>query len=101
HYPVGMIVFVTGATAGFGEAIARRFLKDGASVIGTGRRKVRLEKLQAELGDKFLPLHFDVGCREEAEKAIAGLPAGFADVDVLVNNAGGAIGLDPAQSAHL
>jgi len=96
-----MIVFVTGATAGFGEAIARRFLSDGATVIGTGRRGDRLETLHTDLGDKFHPLPFDVGSREQVEKAITGLPAELAAVDVLVNNAGGAIGLDPAQAAEL
>jgi 3-hydroxy acid dehydrogenase/malonic semialdehyde reductase len=96
-----MIVFITGATAGFGQATAHRFAKDGAKVIGTGRRKNRLEELKTELGDNFLPLAFDVTKREEVQSAIAGLPESFREVDVLVNNAGGAIGLDPAQSADL
>jgi 3-hydroxy acid dehydrogenase/malonic semialdehyde reductase len=96
-----MIVFVTGTTSGFGQATARRFARDGAKVIGTGRRKERLEQLKAELGDNFLPLSFDVGEREQTQHAIANLPKEFADVDVLVNNAGGALGLDPAQSADL
>jgi 3-hydroxy acid dehydrogenase/malonic semialdehyde reductase len=96
-----MIVFITGATAGFGQATARRFAKDGAKIIGTGRRENRLQELKGELGDNFLPLTFDVSKREEVENAIAGLPEGFREVDVLVNNAGGAIGLDPAQSADL
>ncbi|MBV9766932.1 MAG: SDR family NAD(P)-dependent oxidoreductase [Acidobacteriaceae bacterium] len=96
-----MIVFVTGATAGFGLAIARRFLRDGAKVIGTGRRKNRLDELKDELGSAFLPLGFDVGKRSEVEQAIGSLPGEFAEVDVLVNNAGGAIGLDPAQTAEL
>jgi 3-hydroxy acid dehydrogenase/malonic semialdehyde reductase len=96
-----MIVFVTGATSGFGEVIARRFAEDGAKVIGTGRRKERLDRLQQELGQKFLPLAFDVGKRDEVEHAVAALPPDFAAVDVLVNNAGGAIGLDPAQKANL
>jgi 3-hydroxy acid dehydrogenase/malonic semialdehyde reductase len=96
-----MIVFITGATAGFGQATARRFAKDGAKIIGTGRRENRLQELKSELGDNFLPLTFDVSKREEVENAIAGLPEGFREVDVLVNNAGGAIGLDPAQSADL
>jgi 3-hydroxy acid dehydrogenase / malonic semialdehyde reductase len=96
-----MIVFVTGATSGFGEATVRKFANDGAKVIGTGRRADRLNNLSNELGDKFLALAFDVGCRKEVEEAIQKLPAGFAEVDVLVNNAGGAIGLDPAQSANL
>ena len=96
-----MTIFVTGATSGFGEACAERFAQDGARIIGTGRRKERLEKLHAKLGDKFLPLPFDVGKRSQVEKAIRSLPPPFASVDVLVNNAGGAIGLDPAQEADL
>jgi len=96
-----MIVFVTGATSGFGQATARRFAQDGAKVIGTGRRKDRLEELWDELGENFLPLNFDVGCRKEVENAITNLPERFAAVDVLVNNAGGALGLDPAQTANL
>jgi 3-hydroxy acid dehydrogenase / malonic semialdehyde reductase len=96
-----MTVFITGATAGFGLAAAKRFLQDGAKVIGTGRRANRLEALAAELGSNFLPLAFDVGNRKQVEEAIAKLPADFAAVDVLVNNAGGAIGLDPAQKADL
>lgn len=96
-----MIVFVTGATAGFGQATARRFAKDGAKVVGTGRRKERLEELKKELGRDFLPLRFDVGVRKQVEEAIASLPREFAEVDVLVNNAGGALGLDPAQKAEL
>ena len=96
-----MVVFVTGATAGFGEAVVRRFLTDGARVVGTGRRADRLVQLRSELGESFLPLPFDVAKRAEVEKAIAGLPPAFCEIDLLVNNAGGAIGLDPAQSADL
>ena len=96
-----MIVFVTGATAGFGLAIAKKFASDGAKVVGTGRRESRLVALKQELGDNFLPLTFDVGKRKETEAAIAGLPAEFSAVDILVNNAGGAHGLDPAQTANL
>lgn len=96
-----MVVFITGATSGFGLTIAKTFAREGARIIGTGRRKDRLDNLKRELGDKFFPLAFDVGKREEVEQAVASLPAGFAEVDVLVNNAGGAIGLDPAQNASL
>jgi 3-hydroxy acid dehydrogenase / malonic semialdehyde reductase len=97
----GMIVLVTGATAGFGEATARKFVGDGAKVIGTGRRKERLDEVKKELGESFYSLPFDIGNRKETEKALGALPAGWADIDVLVNNAGGAIGLDPAQEANL
>jgi 3-hydroxy acid dehydrogenase / malonic semialdehyde reductase len=96
-----MIVFVTGATAGFGTEIARRFINDGATVIGTGRRKDRLSRLEKELGPSFHGLSFDIGKRSQVEAAIAELPADLAAVDILVNNAGGAMGLDPAQSANL
>jgi 3-hydroxy acid dehydrogenase/malonic semialdehyde reductase len=96
-----MIILITGATSGFGEAAARKFLIDGQQVIGTGRRRDRLEKLARELGPNFHPLHFDVGDRKQVESVLAKLPSEVAAVDVLINNAGGAIGLDPAQSAHL
>jgi 3-hydroxy acid dehydrogenase/malonic semialdehyde reductase len=100
-YPKYMIVFITGATSGFGQATARRFVSEDVRVVGTGRRKERLTQLARELGDRFLPLMFDVRNREEVERAIGGLPAEFAEVDVLVNNAGGALGLEPAQSASM
>src|SRR5581483_256370 len=96
-----MIVLITGATSGFGEAAARKFVGSGDQVIGTGRRQDRLEKLHRELGEKFHPLVFDVGERKQVETALSKLPANISAVDTLVNNAGGAIGLDPAQSASL
>lgn len=100
-YPETMVVFITGATSGFGLTIAKIFAKDGAKIVGTGRRKDRLEKLHRELGDLFLPLAFDVGKRSQVEQAVSSLPAAFSEVDILVNNAGGALGLDPAQKANL
>jgi 3-hydroxy acid dehydrogenase / malonic semialdehyde reductase len=96
-----VIVFVTGATTGFGAAIARTFLTSGARVIGTGRRQNALDELKMEFGSQFLPLLFDVRDRKAVEQAIAGLPADFAAVSVLVNNAGLAIGLEPAHKADL
>jgi 3-hydroxy acid dehydrogenase/malonic semialdehyde reductase len=96
-----MILFITGASSGFGEATARKFIADGAKVIGTGRRKERLEKLHRELGAAFHPLAFDVGDRKAVEQATRQLPSGFEEIDVLVNNAGGALGLEPAQEANL
>lgn len=97
-----MIVLVTGATAGFGTAIARRFAADGARIVAAARRAERLEALKAELGaDKVLPLVLDVRDRAAVMKAVEGLPAEWAAVDVLVNNAGLALGLEPAQKADL
>jgi len=96
-----MIVFITGASAGFGATIARRFARDGARVIVSGRRGDRLQALATELGPKVLPLELDVRNRAAVEAAVAGLPAEFAAVDLLVNNAGLALGLEPAQRADL
>jgi 3-hydroxy acid dehydrogenase / malonic semialdehyde reductase len=96
-----MIVLVTGASAGFGLAIARRFAKDGARIIAAGRRTERLEALRAELGDKVLPLTLDVSDRKAVERAVAGLPPAFAEIDLLVNNAGLALGLGMAPEADL
>lgn len=94
-------VLVTGASAGFGAAIARRFAADGVRVIAAGRRGERLDALAAELGPKLLPLVLDVRDRAAVEAAVAGLPAEFADIDLLVNNAGLALGLEPAHRADL
>jgi 3-hydroxy acid dehydrogenase/malonic semialdehyde reductase len=97
-----LIILVTGATAGFGLTIARKFAADGANIIAVGRRADRLAALQAELGvDRVLPLTLDVRDRAGIEAAMATLPADWAAIDVLVNNAGLAMGLEPAQSANL
>lgn len=97
-----MIVFVTGATSGFGAAIARRFAEAGHRVIVSGRREDRLNALADELGrDKVLPLVLDVRDREAVAAAVAQLPADYAEIDLLVNNAGLALGLEPAQNADL
>jgi len=96
-----MIVLVTGATAGFGQEIAKRFVKQGHKVIAAGRREDRLQELKAELGDDCLPLVLDVSDRSAVEHSLASLPEKFAAIDVLVNNAGGALGLEPAHKANL
>lgn len=94
-------VFVTGASAGFGASIARRFAADGDRVVVTARRADRITGLAKELGDSVLPVTFDVRDRAAVAAAVAGLPAEFAEIDVLVNNAGLALGLEPAQNADL
>src|SRR3954451_11667360 len=97
-----MIVLVTGATSGFGVAIARRLAREGHRIIATGRRAERLAELSAELGDAVaLTLPFDVRDRAAIEQAMAGLPPELAEIDLLVNNAGLARGLEPAQRANL
>lgn len=97
-----MIVLVTGATAGFGAVIARRFAADGAKIVAVGRRADRLAALAAELGaERCLALPLDVADRAAVAAAMAGLPDSFAAIDVLVNNAGLARGLAPAQGADL
>ena len=94
-------ILITGATAGFGAAAARRFAKDGAKLILAGRRAERLEELKSELKVPVHTLVLDVRDRDAVEKAISGLPAEFAAISVLVNNAGLASGLDPAHKANL
>ena len=94
-------ICITGVTSGVGLETARRFAREGWQVIGTGRRKERLDKLAAELGDCFLPLHFDVQDKEAVAKAFSNLPEKFADIDVLLNNAGLSVGNDPAQTSDL
>ncbi len=88
------IAIVTGATSGIGEACARRFHAAGYRVIITGRNSARLDALKNELGEDVLPLVFDVRERIAADAAIASLPEEWKQIDVLVNNAGLALGLE-------
>ena len=95
-------VLITGASGGFGKAIAARFASLGDRLILAGRTRERLERLAADLPP--VPLHlsvFDIRDRSAVEAAVAALPAEFAAVDVLVNNAGLALGAGPAQEASL
>jgi len=92
---------VTGATAGFGEAIARRMVAEGYRVIATGRRLERLDALKAELGDALLPFKLDVSDTNAVAALPGSLPEGWREVDILVNNAGLALGLSPAYQAEL
>jgi 3-hydroxy acid dehydrogenase/malonic semialdehyde reductase len=94
-------VLVTGATAGLGEATAERLAREGARLVVAGRRADRLEALVARLGVPALALPLDVRDRRAVERAVAALPSEFAAVDVLVNNAGLALGLEPAHQASL
>jgi 3-hydroxy acid dehydrogenase/malonic semialdehyde reductase len=98
-----LTVLVTGATAGFGEATAGRFARDGARLVLAGRRLDRLRALAKRLG-AMAPVHFlelDVRDRAAVERSLSTLPPDFAEVDVLVNNAGLALGLEPAHRASL
>jgi serine 3-dehydrogenase len=92
---------ITGATAGFGAAAARRFVGAGWRVIGTGRRRERLDRLAGQLGDAFLPLELDMRDQAALPAAVEALPAPFRDVDLLVNNAGLAPPLEPLQESRL
>jgi serine 3-dehydrogenase (NADP+) len=92
---------ITGATAGIGEAAARAFVDAGWHVIGTGRRGERLAALAAELGERFHGCVFDVRDAAARDAALDGLPAPFAGIDLLINNAGLALGLEPAQDASI
>lgn len=96
-----MIILVTGATAGFGECITRRFVANGHKVIATGRRQERLQELKEELGDNILTAQLDVRNRAAIEEMIANLPAQWRAIDVLVNNAGLALGMEPAHKASV
>jgi len=92
-------VFITGATAGFGAASARRFAAAGWRVIGTGRRRARLDGLAQELGEQFLPLELDMRAFDSFAPAVAALPEAFRGVDLLINNAGLAPPMEPLQEA--
>ncbi len=95
-------ILVTGASAGFGLAIAERFLADaGTRVIAAARRADRLQALAERFPGRVLPLPLDVADRPAAAAALAALPTDWAEVDVLVNNAGLALGLGGAQQAEV
>ena len=92
------IVLVTGATSGIGEGCAKRFAQGGYRVIITGRNREKLENLKRSLeadGTEVLTLAFDVRDREAARKAVESIPDDWKDIDVLINNAGLARGLEP------
>ncbi|WP_298281747.1 SDR family NAD(P)-dependent oxidoreductase [Acidocella sp.] len=94
-------ILVTGASAGFGAAFARRFVADGHRVIAAARRLERLQALHGELGDALLPVVLDVTDKQAVAGFVASLPEAWRQIDVLVNNAGLALGLSPAWDADL
>ena len=102
---MGKILLVTGATAGFGEAIAHEFAANQYNIIITGRRQDRLGIVKADLekkyGVKVLALNFDVRKQEEVKKHLGNLPTEWQSIDVLVNNAGLASGLSSIQEGNI
>ena len=101
---MGKTILITGATSGIGLACARKFAENGDRLILTGRNEQRLAEIKKELTEKgtdVLTLAFDVRDREKAEKYIAELPTEWQTIDVLVNNAGLALGLEPEYEGNL
>jgi 3-hydroxy acid dehydrogenase/malonic semialdehyde reductase len=98
---MSLTLLVTGATAGFGAAITRRAVRDGHRVIAAGRRQARLDALDSEFGQAVLPLRLDVTDAAAVAALPGSLPAEWRAIDVLVNNAGLALGLAPAHEAQL
>lgn len=96
-----MNVLITGASAGFGKALAEKLVAKGHRVIGCARRLEKLNAMANELGELFLPVVMDVSDTKSIPAIIADLPTDFAQVDVLVNNAGLALGTEPAQRVDL
>ncbi len=97
----GKTIFITGATAGFGKECARLFITQGARVIATGRRMERLEALKNELGNNLYILSLDVQDEKAVQAAFQDLPHAFADIDVLINNAGLALGLSSFEGVPI
>ena len=96
-----MIVLITGASSGFGEEMARKFVRHGHRVIAAARRADRLSRLQRELGVELLPVTLDVTDKASITQALTGLPESWKPIDVLINNAGLALGTEPAHLASL
>jgi len=100
NWAVGRVAFITGATAGFGHALARRLLSAGAYVIATGRRYERLQAFASEMQSDRLYIHeLDVRSNPSLGRCLSNLPKDFKEIDILFNNAGLALGLTKAQEA--
>jgi len=97
------VALITGATSGIGKATALEFAKHGINLILCGRRQERLDELKKSLGAdvNVHTLNFDVRDKTEVSKAISSLPEPFNTIDILINNAGNAHGLDPIQTGDL
>jgi 3-hydroxy acid dehydrogenase / malonic semialdehyde reductase len=93
------IALVTGASSGFGQAICRKLIADGYKVVGVARRAEKLQKLADELGRNFTFLALDITKKDAVESILLQLPKEFQPVDILINNAGLALGLEPAYQA--
>lgn len=91
-----MAILITGASAGFGEVMAKTFIQAGYSVIGSARRMDKLVALQKQLGEHFYPLMMDMNDENSIKSALSQITQ---PIDCLINNAGLALGLNPAQSA--
>lgn len=92
-------IFITGATAGIGQAAARLFVSNGWQVVGTGRRRDRLDALAAELGDFFHAVMLDMRSPDDFGPALAALPERYRAIDLLLNNAGLAPPMSNLQDA--
>lgn len=94
-----MTILVTGASAGFGKAICQTLVNAGYQVIGAARRLDKLNELKQQLGDRFYPLQMDMQKTDDILTAVNSLPEDWRNIDLLVNNAGLALGLEPAHQA--
>ncbi len=95
------VVFITGATGGFGVAMAKRFAAAGSKLILHGRDAEKLDKLCVDNNAEIHPIIFDITNKNEILEAIDAIPNDFKNIDLLINNAGGALGLDKFQEADL
>lgn len=96
-----MIVLITGASSGFGAEMARKFAKNGHKVIATARRIDHLKVLSTNLGSAVLPVQLDVTSKTSIQTVLDGLSQEWKEIDILINNAGLALGIEPAQNASL
>lgn len=93
-------VLVTGASSGFGKAICQKLIADGYKVIGAARRVDKLSELARQLDDNFLPFQLDVTKKDAVENLLLSLPDKFKPIEILINNAGLALGMEPAYEAN-